>query len=242
MGTFNDLATRALQRIGVIQSGEVLSAADAQLCLDAANALIDQWKTEELTVYKRDSATWTLSNTASYSIGTGQTINIARPGTVESIDGVTLVDTTPDPDNEIPLEQLSVDRWRLVAQKALTSAWPAAWYYEPTYPYGTLYIFPRVTGTGLQGKIYVLSPLDEFSTVSAAYSLPPAYRRMLISNLAVEVAPEFDKEPTGFLMKQATDSMAAVKRANFRPEEITFPRGSFFPGGGRSRTDFYGGR
>lgn len=216
-----DLITRAYGRIGVLGDGEPLSASQAQLGLDDINALLDQWKAEDLLVYaiRRTTATLTASQ-ASFTVGTGGNINISRPTT---IDHVNYVDNSVSPAVEYSLgELLTEQEWEGIAVKGQTATRPSRAYYEPTYPTGTLYPWPIPTTSSLLWAIYYHAVVDEFEAISDDVDLPPAYRRMLVTNLAMELIPAHDRDAHPVLVQQARESKGVVKRKNQTPRELSF--------------------
>ena len=222
MGTVNaDIIEPALRDLGVLQAGEAATAADSADALVALNNLLDQWALEPLTVY-----TWTrtvkaiTASDGEYSIGSGGDVNIARPA---RIDRVTLIDTAQDPDHESPLARLTEREYQNIPQKAQESEQPDSFYYNPTYPTGTLYLFPVPSGSDLSFAVYVQTAVPQFSTAQESVSLPPGYERMLVKNLALELAPSYGvRSLNPLLVAQAADAKAAVKRANQRPVKVVF--------------------
>jgi len=150
-------------------------------------------------------------------------INIPRP---VYLDHVNLLDTSVNPDQEIPLTPLTDDAWALLPLKDQTSTWPTSYYYNPTDPYGTITFWPVPTGSNLQAVVYVPSPMTQFAAVTDTFTAPPGYRRMLTTNLALELCPSYDRQPSPLLVQQARDSMAVVKAANFRMADLSFDRGA----------------
>ena len=194
MATVRDVVTGALQEIGVVAAGEAPSDADASIGLRALNDLMDQWAADRLLIYTLTRSTWTIvASTRDYTIGSGGDVSIARP---IYIDHVNFVDSTPDPDIEYQLSHLTEDAWSRVPQKALTSTLPTAWYYDAAYPLGTLSFRPTPTSSTLTGIIYAPTAVAEFSALATSVALPPGYRRMLLKNLALNLAPSFEREPS----------------------------------------------
>jgi hypothetical protein len=218
--TLLDVITDALGDIGVLAEGEVPSAAQAALGLRAMNNLVDQWKAEKLVIYTttRTLKTITVSD-GEYTVGSGADINIARP---VFIDHINLVDTAPAPDLETPLTKLTDETYAAIAQKALTSALPTSWYYNPTFPLGTLTLWPVPTQSGLQLALYVPTAVTEFTATSDSVSLPPGYKRMLVKSLAVELLPSYGRQPDPLLLRQAASAEGVVKRSNARLVELQF--------------------
>jgi len=158
-----------------------------------------------------------------FAISATSGIPIPRPVVVED---VRIVDTSQSPDLELSLTMLTDQAWEAVPQKDLTNTWPTSWYYNPTFPYGTLQFWPIPTSTTLQGAIYVKTQISEFDALSSTVTLPPAYFRALVKNLALDLCPSYGKEPSGLLLKQAADSLASLKRANIKPMDLGFPGGA----------------
>lgn len=222
MGTVNsDIIEPALRDLGVLQSGEAATAADSADALVALNNLLDQWALEPLTVYTLTRTTKAITvSDGEYSVGTGGDVNIARPADIAR---VTLIDTNQTPDHEYPLTRLTEREYQDLPQKAQESERPDSWYYNPTVTTGTLYLFPVPTGTGLEFGVYVRTAVPQFASAQAAVTLPPGYERMLVKNLALELAPSYGvRSLNPLLVMQASDAKAAVKRGNQRAVKSQF--------------------
>lgn len=209
----------ALRRLGVIAEGEVPTYDQANDGLASLNSLMDQWAAERLQIFSITRTTWNISGVIPYTVGLTGTIPIARP---VYIDHVNFIDTSPSPDVEFQMQPLTDDAFAAIAIKGLTSTLPQYWYYNPTYPLGTLTLYPIPTQAGLQGVIYAPTAVTEFAALTTTVSLPPGYRRMLINNLAIELCADYDKEPPAGVVKAAMESLGAIKRANIRLMDLSF--------------------
>ena len=221
--TVQELITASLQDLRVIQTGEVASADDTALGLSRLNDWINSLATEDLTVYSVLRTTWTLSTAASYTIGDGATVNVARPTGPMAIDSIGFQDTSVSPTMEYALGPvLTVDAYAAIAQKDLTSVFPQNWYYDPTYTsgFGTLYPYPVPTSSTLEGVIYTQSPVAEFAALTDTVALPPGYRRFLRTGLSMELSSAFDAGLTPALQLAAMESKSDVKRANMRLRDL----------------------
>lgn len=224
MATYADVITAALQDLGVLQAGETPSGEDQAYCLTRLNRLLDQWAAERLQIYTVTRSTWTITaNDGQYSVGSGGDVNIARPVFVEH---VSVIDTSTDPDAEFPLAMITDDAYAGISLKAQTSSYPSYAYYNPTYPTGTLILWPVPTSSTLQGAIYAAAAIAQAATAGTSFSAPPGYQRMMETNLALEVAPGFSRDPSAVLVRAAMDSMAKVKRANYRLSDMSVDRGA----------------
>lgn len=216
--------------MGVLGAGQTAPAGQANFALTVLNdSLIDAWKLDRLLIHTVTRLTWTLvSGTASYTVGTGGTVSIARPSTM-NMQGcrVAFIDTANGtPYTELPLDMLTDDAFQAIPQKTLAATYPTAWYYNPTYtssaaPYGTLTLYP-VTNIGtLLGVIYV--PVAASSVaLSDTIALPPGYTRFYRTNLALEMLDAFpvSTERAARIALKARESKADVQRVNTRLVEL----------------------
>lgn len=235
--TVQDLLTRVLIDLKVYQSGEVLTADDADLALRTLNDWIDDLGSDSGGIFTVTRQTWTLTSAASYTVGLGATVNITRPVNPQVIANIGYQDTSVTPVQERLFGGvLTQDQYDAIPQKTLTGVYPAMWFYNPTFGttgFGTLSPWPVPTSSTLQGVIYAPTPVAEFTAISQAISVPPGYRRFFRTNLAKELAGAFDAPVTPELREAAATSAANVKRANERLMDLsTGVAGSLFGGGG----------
>lgn len=208
-----ELIGASMKRIGVLDANETPTGQEANDGLERLNSLIDGWGTERLTMYTSLRTTWTIvSGQAAYTVGTGGDVSIARP---IYLDDLKFIDTSQDPDLEMPLGVLTVNAYADIPQKALTSTYPSYAYYNLTFPLATLTYWMVPTSSTLLGVIYAPVAVGEVA-LSDTLSLPPGYRRFMRDNLAVELSPEYQVEPSSALRLSARESKADVKRANLR--------------------------
>lgn len=216
--TAAELITAALQRLLVLERGGTPSAEDITVGLSRLNDLIESWQTERLTTYIQSRATWTLvANQASYTVGSGGEIDIPRPLLPQDIT-VKVRDTSQSLPPELNLNNLTDDAWAAVPIKNLTSVYPTAYYYSPTYDttgFGALSFWLIPTSSTLQGVIYYRSPISTLSLYDTIY-LPPGYNRALRDNLAVELAADYAIQPSTSLLQSAIEAKGNIKRANER--------------------------
>jgi hypothetical protein len=225
-----DLITAALVELNVVAAGEVVPSGDALLGLASLNRMLDSWKTEHLLVSSITRTTFTITpSTATYTVGTGGTVNVSRP---VYIDHVTFLDTSGTTPLEIPLVSLTDDAWTAVALKDMESPWPTAYYYQGTFPLGTLTFWPVPTSTTITGVLYGGVGAPEMATLVTAFSLPPGYQMAICKNLAVDLSVSYkiDPQTIQLLIKQAADSKATVKRSNTRLRDMGVDLGALVQG------------
>lgn len=224
--TLADLFARALFDLKVYGAGQVLTADDAQLCLDTFNDWIDALQGEGQTVFTITRITWTIVNgTPSYTIGIGATINAIRPTGPLVIPNIGFQDASVTPPYERLFGQpLSEDDYAAIPFKTLTAVYPNAAYYNPRFGstgFGLVSLFPIPTSSSLTGVIYTPSPVTEFTAITDTLSVPPGYRRFYRTNLAIELAAAFDAQIPPQLIGAALESKANIKRANERLADLS---------------------
>lgn len=221
MARVQDLINGALRRIGVLAEGEVPPFDQSNDALIALNDLVDQWAGEKLQVYTETRTVSTLTaSQASFTVGPSGNINIVRPMFIRHVN---YQDTSQSPTYEYQLPPLlTEDAYARITMKSQTSTLPQVAYYNPTFPLGTLIPWPIPTSATLQWVLYHSTAVPVFAALTTTVSLPPGYNRMMRSNLAIEIAPEYGKQPDAALIRTAVDSMAAVKRSNKRLMDLSF--------------------
>jgi hypothetical protein len=205
--TAGDLVRGALGKILVLGTQDTLASADLETGMDVLNSLLDSWWLESLGVYAVQQQSFaTTSGVASYTIGPGQTWNTTRPNRIVS--GVASFQGVDYPVNAI--DRAQYDR---IPYKQ-TSGIPMVLFYDREYPTGTVYLYPGPSPSGITIKINTYQQIQSFANAADLIDLPPGYARMIVNNLAVELAPDFGRTVSNEILLAARESKAAVKRNN----------------------------
>lgn len=206
MATATQIITAALRHLGKIYSGASPTAAELSDGLSDLNDLLDSWSTEELMVYYRLNENFTLSGAQSYTIGSGGDFNTTRPTKILSA-------YVRNGGIDYPVTVLR-DRQQYdeIGDKSTTGT-PEVLYYEPTLATGTVFVYP----VGSASDTLYLNTLAQFTAfpdVTTDVDLPPGYKRALQYNLAVDIAPGYETEPSAVVASRAMSTKADIKRIN----------------------------
>jgi len=222
MPSANDFAAAALKLLGVIDPTEDPSAEDGETAFDVLNRWVDGLGTQRRTIYFLARTTLTLvSGTASYTIGTGGTINIVRPLWIDHA-GL-ILDTGATTPVETSIRVFSDDEYEAWPQKTFQSTYAQGIWYDHNWSAGLGRVYPLpIPNVGTtQLVLYTPTALTEFADQSTVYTFPPGYRRAIVYNLAMELSAHYPgATPPQNLSKLAADSLSDIKRGNFRPSHV----------------------
>jgi hypothetical protein len=203
MTTALDIITKALQKNGVLVKSETPASDEADDALDTLNAMISAWSNDSMFIYARTEENFPLvAGTATYTIGTSQTFNTARPMELISSyvrQGVTDYNLTKIPD----------ETYYGIIDKSTRSI-PRFINFTNGFPTATIKLWPVPDTTY---TIYLLTEKELSSfTLNQTVSLPPGWEQALIYNLAVLLAPEYGQPVDQSVTEIAERSMGAIKR------------------------------
>ena len=114
------------------------------------------------------------------------------------------------------IDIISFDRYNEIGLKTVPGPWPYVMAYQPTYPLGTLWIYPNPTVAGT-AFLYTDLILTQFTDLTQAVNLPQGYARALKKLLALELCPLFGKTPSPQLIMQAKEARELIKGMNASP-------------------------
>lgn len=201
-----DIITGAAKLLGVLYKNEALAADEANDGLIALNEMLDSWSNDNLMTTAYTLESFPLTGAASYTIGTGGVFNTARP-----INIVTAVVRLSSID--YPLKMITPEEYQEeIPIKSITSPIPQFLTYDNGYPLGTITIY-AVPTAGSTLRMLSNKPLSNLSALTTTVDLPPGWKRALKNNLAIELAAEYGVEPSATVIRNAAQSMGALKRA-----------------------------
>lgn len=198
-----------MRRIGAVATGETLSASELSDGLELLNELLDSWSISGFTIpYVTREEFDLIPSQQSYTFGLTGDFNSQRPAKIRNA-GI-LIDEV-----EYPLDILTPEQWSLISLKNIETSLPQYLYPEGTAPLETLNLWPTPDEAN-KLVIYSEKPFASIpmASISTEYSLPPGYQAPVVSNLALKMCPEFGREPSAVLIREADSTLAQVKRKN----------------------------
>ncbi len=222
MTTARTLITQSLKDLGAIAVGETPTADEAQDGLETLNQMIASWQTESLVVYAKNQEifSYPVTGQQSYTIGPTGDFVTARPIRIDAA----LNRDANDNDYWFYVARDFTDYAQLIT-KAVSAQLQTVLYYDPTYPNGTIYLWPTPNDSSYRLVLWTWTSVVELAGLDDVISLPPGYERALRSNLALELAPRYGREVSQMLAKTAMDSKAQIKRTNVTIPTLKFETG-----------------
>lgn len=205
MTTVAEIVKSSLRKLEVSRP----SATELSDGMEALNFMLDNWASDPTIVSARTQDSFSLAaSAATYSVGSGSTIDITWPGRVTSAyvreNGI-----------DYPISVFSAEEYAYTPQKSIEQR-PLALYYERTYPAGTFMFWPTPDQV-YTGYIWSDRGFTTYTSTSTTVSLPPEYIAALIWNLAIELAPEFGKDISSVVIARASHTLKNIKNTNIHP-------------------------
>lgn len=232
--TVEQLLIRAMQDLGIGAAGEPVDPDDLIIALGSFNDTVDDFKADVCMIYQTIMETFPLTaGTNFYTIGPGGTWNmVAKPQIIVKA-GYVNTYVNPTEPLETAVHVYTDEEWAAIGLKTLTSTIIWGIWYEtsfsgsPTPGLGRVFVYPIIT-TGGNIALYVPVPIDEVAADESGYAttlyIPPAYRKLFRTSVAIDIAGAFEMEPPPSLVKKHADAVRRVTRANAKPMTLRLPK------------------
>lgn len=225
-----DLIKRAMRLNGVYNIGEEPSSDESTDMLAALNAMLDSWATDSTLVYAQSKDVISLTaNQTSVSVGPSGTFVTDRPIEVLSESNIVIGTTV------YPLDLLNLDQYNSIRTPSTTGTPRGIWCLM-SMPDIVVTPYP-IPSEAMTLNLWSMKQVRNFTGLTTLVALPPGYARALAYNLAVEIAPEYEREANPSVMRIAANTMRLVKRGNLRinplgfsPAIPSYVRGDIFAG------------
>ena len=158
--------------------------------------------------------------------------NFAIPRPLRINPGYTRITASGNTGLDYWFDVISLGDYNEIGYKGVPGPWPYIVCYQPTFPYGTMYVYPNPQTAG-QVYLYTDVILSDFTTVNQTIQLPQGYSRALKKLLAIELAPEYGKNPGPELLRQAWEARTFIKSLNETPVQKLRYDSALMSGNGR---------
>jgi len=230
--TVRTLIRDALQEIGALAAGEPLSSADAAAGLTRVMSFMDAAQTERLAIFHLDKVTLPLVvGQQEYFIGDRPTADLVYPIRPQTIQLITLWVGGATP-YEQPVRLVTIGEWAAIAMKGITDTHPTTAYYLPSFPLGSLSVWPIPTTAANWLLLRIPRPLDAGVTLDTDLVLAPGYEEYLRYNLAVRLYAPFGRPADPVIVGLASEATSRIKHANTRPAVLGMDPAVLPSGGG----------
>ena len=220
--TANDIIIRAMVKARIISPGEPVPHGKSSQVLEELNDLLESWALQNLMVIADVLESFSLvAGTAEYTYGEGGTFDSARPIKIRADCFI----RSGSVDHPCKLKDLDV--YRRLYNKS-TSGRPRIIAYNPK-----VLLWPTPSSTDAL-YMRVAKTITTFPTGATSVDLMPGYRRAIVTNLAVEICPNFGKKISDSLAFLADQSKRSIKAANTKIKTRTTPDLTAVLGGVRS--------
>lgn len=209
----------AMVEIGALDPTQTADATESFVAAGKLNRLLNNWNADGAGCYAVSFPAFTLTpNLQPHTIGpTGTWTLTERP---VAIDGLQLVLTNVSPNVNVTIILHDSDWWQNVSVPTLAQSYPTDGYYDPTFPNGSLYLYPiPTTAWGVQLKIR--STLTDALSVTDTIVLPPGYQDAVTLTLAEDLAGLLHAPMPQLLPEKAAKARARIFANNLEVPKIT---------------------
>lgn len=213
----------AFETIGVLGEGQTLDSAKGADGFRRLNLMIRSWSLQNLTIPVTMREVFDLETDKGgpdnpYTIGDGGDFDTDRPTTQNMLVGAGLILTNSDPTVEIPRAIYTDAMWQAIQIKDLQSGGsgvPTAVYYNPTYPLGSIYLWPVPSSDENDLALYIRRPLSVFPDQTTSVDVPDGSEEAMEYNLAIRLFGPYSVPTDQGITALARSSLAILKRANY---------------------------
>ena len=183
--TGTDVIQGAMRMLNLLPVGGTATTSQLAEGVEMLNLMIDEWRNEQLMCPWVVEESFALtSGDGEYSIGPGGDFNTTRPTKLEDSCFVQVGSVN------YPITLINRAQYNSIPSTNVTGSFPQFLYYEPTFPLGTVKLWPL---PGASNTLYLssLRQLVSIPGVGTTISVPPGYDQCYRSNLALVWANNF---------------------------------------------------
>lgn len=217
MTTARDVIRSAIEEIGEYSPGETLTAADGERGLEVLNDMLSMWSNENLACFAMLTQTFPLVvGQGAYTIGPAAAdITSVRPLKIEQAWQTDLQGS------RLPIDIVTQDRWNQRVNAIVEASVQTRLFYDPQNPLGIINLWPMPTQVWTVGFTSYLQ-FTRFANLTDPVLLPNGYEGALKRNLAVEIAPFFNRNPLPITIALASEYKGRLKAKNITLDVASF--------------------
>lgn len=224
-GTALTYITSAFTNLNVFQPGATIPAAQSATALTMLNLMMGTWA-QQLTPFTIARELFAIvagkgGPTNPYTWGVGGDFGTPRPVSQNSVTGAAWIQMSATPPVEIPLSLLTDDGWSAIQIKTQPNGQPTSVYYNPTVPYGSVYLWPIPNVAVDLLALYREQVFGPFANLNGTtYTFPDGYDEAIVYNLERRLAGPFGREmpPEDALL--ARETLANIQRSAQRLSDL----------------------
>jgi hypothetical protein len=219
--TVRQIIDAAIRKLGARAVGDVTTTDEYTDSLQALNDMLDNWAAEAFTVPMMVNEEFPLpAGASSRTMGVGGNFNTSRPLVIDH------AHVRDSQGQDEPMDIITWEEYQGISDKASTGR-PSQIVSRPTSAtLATLYFHP-VPDVAYTLFLDSQKPFGTILTVDQDVTLSPEYHRVLVYNLAVELAPDFGENLRADVVAIAHRSKKNVRRINAaaRCNKVPLPSG-----------------
>lgn len=208
MTTVAEILTMSLKDVGVVGEGQTASATTIDDAFQSLIQMFGLWQADKLYVYAQKEVVATLTGAASYTIGAGGNIAASRP---IKVDAAFWRSNGQDYDVEV---FQSYEDYARIGNKSLTGSAPCALCYVPSYPLGTVHVYPSGTSGALH--LVMRTDLPVLTDISDTLIIPPEYLEAIRYSLSERLSTAFGTPLRPDIPAMASRARKIIKRNNVK--------------------------
>lgn len=211
MTTAADIIKLSLKDIGVLDENETPSASLMSDSMATLNQMLSLWTIENVYIYAKQTISFPATGAMSYTIGNGGIINVPTPNKIDSA-----IYRVGDVDRDIRILH-TFDEYLEIPLK-ISSGYPDDLYFNPSYPLGTIYLYPvPSTGTVIMSTGVVL---PNYTASANDLNLPSSCEMVVRLNLSVYLNLMGLGKISPLAEKLAKSALRMYKRSNSQIGEL----------------------
>lgn len=223
----DDLVSYSLRVAGILGVGQVPLPQDSDDAATALQIMLQQWVRKRWLVYRLiEFDLPVVPGKPSYTIGPGGDFDAPRPANIDAAFIRQLIGTTGPGalPVDFPLRRIdSLEEWMRISLKLLQS-WPGAFFYDPSIPTGSIYIWPIPIQNFFELHVAFPQDITDLAAVTDLDEImPPEANEAAIYNLAGRLRINYQLPPNQDLNALARATLGTLRSTNYRIQKLRMP-------------------